>query len=125
MYTPKFSGTARDRASIPNLSSSPASPYKLTPAGAHLVRYPFGCWCDHLKCLTLCLWHTLLITKITVPKRVSEKRLATTTGRLILFQKIVSAVLEDLLCSTYQIIPSNSFLSNLKIEWVFYNLYLY
>ena len=62
------------------MSSSPASPYKLTPASAHMVRHPFGCWCDHQKCLTLCLWHALLITGVPGLKRFFEKRLAAAIG---------------------------------------------
>ena len=82
-YTPKFS----DRASIPNLSSSPASPYKLTPVSAHSVRYSLRGWCDHQKCLTLCLWHALLITGVPGLKRFFEKRLAAAIGRSKLFSK--------------------------------------
>ena len=68
MYMPKFSGT-RTGLRFQNLSSSPASPCKLTPASAHLVRYSFGCRFDHQKCLTLYEWHALMITVVTVPKR--------------------------------------------------------
>ena len=74
-------------ASIPNLSSSTASPYKLTPASAHEVLYSFGCWCDHQKCLALCLWLALLITEVNGLKRFSIKRLAATIGRPKLFPK--------------------------------------
>ena len=50
------------------------------PASALLVRYSFGCWCDHQKCLTLCTWHALLITGVPVRKRFFEKRLAAAIG---------------------------------------------
>ena len=66
-----------------------ASPYKLTSASANLLRYSLGCWCDHQKCMTLCLWLAQLITGVTVLMRFSKKRLflVVSIGRPKLFLK--------------------------------------
>ena len=50
------------------------------PASAHSVRYSLRGWCDHQKCLTLCLWHALLITGVPDMKLHSKLVMLTTLG---------------------------------------------